>query len=89
MYPCAVSRDAIFDRSAVFFDSLLPTAPLVKSIVGTVVVVVLVDVDVADVLVDAVVVVAVFFDFADFADEAFGVTDVTFAVGPCVVVAAP
>jgi hypothetical protein len=84
VYPCAVSLDASFDRSEVFFDSLPPTAPLVKSIAGTLVGVAPVEVvEVLDVLVDAVVVLV----FVDFADEPFApVTDVTFADGPCVVV---
>jgi hypothetical protein len=67
-YPIAVSRDSIFVRSALFFDSFSPTGPLVKSIAGVLVVVPLVDVvDVLFVPVDAVVVVvvSVFLDFAD------------------------
>ena len=101
VYPSAVRRVSIFERSAVFFVSFEPTAPLVKSIAGVVVVVVPVVVvvvpPVVDVLLAAVVVVPVFLDFGDFVEvSAFASVVSTFVVvlgdftgfadGPCVVV---
>jgi hypothetical protein len=102
VYPSAVRRVSIFERSAVFLVSFEPTAPLVKSITGVVVVVVVVVVVLPVVVVlFAVVVVSVFLDFGDFVEvSALARVASTFVVlgaftgfaaapfedGPCVVV---
>jgi len=71
VYPSVVRRVSSFERSAVFFVSFDPTAPLVKSITGVVVVVVppvvvVVVPPVVDVL--FAVVVSDFLDFGDFVE---------------------